>query len=115
MPTEGRLRPELAGVPFSATIAPDTVVTVVRLAGELDMATERKVAHVLDEVLATTPEVVRLDLSDIEFCDARGLAALLAARQRIQSTQRRLELTGVPPFVERLLAVTGLQDRLNRD
>jgi len=115
MPTEGRLQPELVGVPFSATIARDSVVTVVRLSGELDMATEHKVAHVLDEVLAATPEIVRLDLSDVGFCDARGLAALLAAGQRIQMAQRRLELTGVPPPLRRLLAVTALQDRLNVD
>jgi anti-sigma B factor antagonist len=113
MHTEGRLPPELDGVPFSATVDPDTVVTVVRLSGELDMATEQRVAHVLDEALASTPEVLRLDLSDVEFCDARGLAALVIARQRLQSAQRRLELTGVRPPLRRLLAVTGLQDHLN--
>ena len=115
MPTEGRSPPDLASVPFSATIAPDSVVTVVRLAGELDMATEQAMAHVLDEVLATTPELVQLDLSDIDFCDARGLAALLAARQRIQISQRRLKLTGVPPPLRRLITVTGLQSRLSVD
>jgi anti-sigma B factor antagonist len=113
MRTEGRLPPELAGVPFSATVARDSVVVVVRLSGELDMATEDKVAQVLDGVLATTPEVVRFDLSDVYFCDARGLAALVTVRRRLRSAQRRLELTGVPAHVRRLLAVTGLQDRLD--
>jgi anti-sigma B factor antagonist len=112
MPTEGRLPSELAGAPFSARVAPDHTVTVVRLSGELDMATEQKVAHVVDEVLATRADVVRFDLSDLRYCDARGLAALLTARQRHQSAHRRLVLTGVPAPVRRLLAVTGLQDRL---
>ena len=115
MLTEGWLPPEPFDVPFSATVAPDSVVTVVRLGGELDLATEQKLARVLDEVLASTPGVVRLDLSDVTFCDARGLAGLLAARQRLRSAQRGLVLTGVPGHVRRLLAITGVADHLNID
>ena len=113
MPTEGRLPAELVDVPFSARVAPDSTVTVVRLSGELDMATEQKVAHVVEEVLATRPQVVRFDLSDLRFCDARGLAALRAAGQRLQTAHRRVVLTRVPAPVRRLLAITGLQDGLD--
>lgn len=93
-------------------VSPDSVVTVVRLSGELDMATEQSVAHAVDEALATTHEVVRLDLTALRFCDVRGLASLFEARERLQRAHRRLEVTGVPPCVRRMLAVTGLQDHL---
>ena len=70
-------------------------------------------AYAGEEALATTPEVVRLDLSDLSFCDARGLAALLRACHRIHSAQRRLLVIGVPEHVRRLLAITGLPDPLD--
>ncbi|MDQ0791357.1 STAS domain-containing protein [Streptomyces sp. B3I8] len=50
-----------------------------------------------------------LDLSGLEFCDSTGITALLAARRHTLAADAELVLTAVPPDLERVLAVVGLE------
>jgi anti-sigma B factor antagonist len=97
---------------LGATVNPDTTVTRVRLTGELDLATEDRLDTVIGQALDMTPPVVVLDLQDVTFCDARGLAAILAAHHRLVANQRRLTLTGAGPPLRRILEVTHLDELL---
>jgi anti-sigma B factor antagonist len=112
MRIEGQEFPGFATVPLTATVSPDTTVVVVQLSGELDLAAENALDTVADRVLATAPGNVRLDLTDVTFCDARGLAAILSVRARLAAHQRQLTVTGAPPAVRRLLSITGLSRHL---
>lgn len=91
-----------------ATINSDTTVTRVRLSGELDLSTAAQLGPVVDQALGTDPEVVLMDLSDLTFCDASGLAGLLAAHRRLAAADRRLALTGARPPLRRILEITHL-------
>jgi anti-anti-sigma factor len=49
----------------------------------------------------------------VEFIDSTGLRALIAADERARSDGRRLAVVRGPKAVERLLAVTQLDQRLD--
>ena len=113
MNTEGPDSPGDETVPLTATVVPHGTVTVVRLSGELDLATEDVLTAVTNSVLATAVGVVRLDLTELTFCDVRGLGAILRFRARVVADQRRLVLTGVSPALRRLLQVTDVGPHLD--
>ncbi|WP_067793572.1 STAS domain-containing protein [Actinomadura formosensis] len=79
--------------------------------GELDIATAAEfgveLARLIDE---RTPDVV-LDVSALTFCDARGLAAIIAADELARSRGGAVTLTGARPQLARILRITGLDRR----
>jgi anti-anti-sigma factor len=84
----------------------------VVLVGELDIASCERLEKELAAVEADSPETVVLDLRRVEFIDSTGLRALIAADERARSEGRRLAVVRGPNAVERLLAVTQLDQRL---
>jgi anti-anti-sigma factor len=84
----------------------------VVLIGELDIASSEGLENELAAIEADSPETVVLDLRRVEFIDSTGLRALIAADQRARSEGRRLAVVRGPNAVERLLAVTQLDQRL---
>jgi anti-anti-sigma factor len=83
----------------------------VRLAGELDFASTPQLA---DRLVAIAGSAVVLDLSDLRFIDARGLAALVEAKQRIEQQGDRMELRGAHGLVARVFEICGLAHVLSR-
>jgi anti-sigma B factor antagonist len=80
---------------------------VVRVRGELDLAE----VEILDAALAEVGPEQRLtvvNLSDCEFIDSSGIAAVLRARIKFAEDGRRLVLCCAADQVERLLEMTGL-------
>jgi anti-anti-sigma factor len=84
----------------------------LRLSGELTLATVSRLQERLDETESTAPDVLRLDLRHVSFIDSTGLAVLIAADTRSRAAGRRLVLLTAPGTVERLLAISGLDRRL---
>jgi anti-anti-sigma factor len=82
---------------------------VVSMFGELDLAGEDYVWRVLG---AVDGRRVVIDLAGLEFIDARGVAALLHARQRLQSTGGQLEVRGARGVVRRVLVLLQLDGLL---
>jgi anti-sigma B factor antagonist len=84
---------------------------IVRVEGELDLAT----APLLDEKLAEAESggatSVLLDLDRVEFMDSTGLQVLLA-RVILNGDGKRFALTAGSPQVQRLFRVAGVLDRL---
>jgi anti-anti-sigma factor len=83
-------------------------VTVISVAGELTYGTTYVLNDILDRVVReqASPRIV-LDLGNITFFCSAGIHALLAARERIISTDGHLVLYRPSPSVERILHVTG--------
>lgn len=84
-------------------------VQVVRLSGELDVATAPQFEERLFALLDTNPAAVVVDLSSLSFLDSKGLAAFLRA------TARRPEGMAIASPRERicrLFQATGLAERL---
>jgi anti-anti-sigma factor len=82
--------------------------------GELDISNaaslERTVVAVLQR--SPTPEVVRLELADLEFIDSMGLGVLLRVRGRARRLGCRLAISSTSPFVDRVFVVSGRREIL---
>ncbi|MEU8232737.1 STAS domain-containing protein [Actinoplanes sp. NPDC048967] len=68
-------------------------VTVVRAAGDLDMDTVGRFTRHIDRVLAAgAPDILIIDLADLDFLGAAGIAELLAGGDRVRRGGGRLRL-----------------------
>jgi anti-anti-sigma factor len=82
----------------------------VRLAGELDIATEDQFAALVGSLDRDGYHRLIVDLAEVQLCDARGLAALLSAHDLLEAAGGHLTLTGVPPLTREMLVITDLID-----
>jgi anti-anti-sigma factor len=81
---------------------------VVRLAGELDLATVGELAAPLKDLLSREPQPLVLELDELTFADSSGIAVLI----RLANHFERLETRGARPSVRRVIEVLGLADRV---
>lgn len=84
--------------------------TVVRLAGELDLYNADEIRNALNEVIATSPARVVVDLTDVDFLDSTALGVLIEARSKLGADE--LALAAPQHEVRRTLQVSGLDRRL---
>jgi anti-sigma B factor antagonist len=80
---------------------------VIRLAGEIDLATVPKLRQVLD-AHARSGQTMVIDLREIDFIDSMGLAALVRARHRAIARGAKLELVTPPEAVYKVFTLTRL-------
>jgi anti-anti-sigma factor len=84
----------------------------VSLKGELDLSSVGKVEEELERVEKDGPSVLVLDLSQLSFLDSTGLRAVVTADERARSNGRRLVIIRGPDPVQRVFAITRLEERL---
>ena len=77
---------------------------VVRVGGELDIATRAQVRHAC---LSGRGNVVVVDMARATFMDCSGYGALIAARSALEQRGGSLTLVGAAGGPARLLAVLG--------
>ena len=82
--------------------------TVLRLAGELDLATADQLRARLADAAAVRRVVV--DLAGLDFLDVAGLNTLLEANRNLAAHGGRLLLRRPRPMVLRMLGLLGLDD-----
>jgi anti-sigma B factor antagonist len=103
---------------FDVQVRRDSHSVRVELAGELDMSTAPRVLDTIDPMYAMdgvgpdAGKLIVMDLSQVTFCDARGLAVLVQVAEASRSYGHPVSLQGAPPAITRLLAITGEQDIL---
>jgi anti-anti-sigma factor len=85
----------------------------VALVGELDLSTVAKVQEELRRVEASSPATVVVDLSKLTFLDSTGLRCIVTADERARSEGRRMVVVRGPDAVQRVFAITRLDDRLD--
>jgi anti-anti-sigma factor len=84
----------------------------ISLKGELDLSSVGKVQEELRRVEAEGPPLLILDLSDLTFLDSTGLRAVVTADERARDKGRRLVVVRGPDAVQRVFAITRLEERL---
>jgi anti-sigma B factor antagonist len=67
---------------------------VVYVIGELDMLTGPPLQDHLDELLATRPDRLIIDLSQVSFMGSTGLSVLICIQQKAIETGTTLQLSG---------------------
>jgi anti-anti-sigma factor len=85
--------------------------TLVHLSGDIDIFTSPALRQRLLNTLGYSTDLLILDLSKVTFCGAGGLGVLLGVQSRARARGITVALTGLPPFMTRLLRVSGLDRR----
>jgi anti-sigma B factor antagonist len=75
-------------------------VWVVRVTGELDLATAPRLRDTLDEVLASDPSTVLLGLEDVTFPDSMGIRVIVAVRNELKARGAALVIDGLSGAVQ---------------
>lgn len=83
-------------------------VLLVRLSGEIDIATTDFAAESIRAAVAPPARLVLIDVSAVTFCSSAGLGNLVEARNLAGLHSITLALVGVGRPVDRPLSVTGL-------
>jgi anti-sigma B factor antagonist len=86
----------------------------VHVAGELDIATAPQLARMLRESLSRAQLVV-LDLRELSFMDCSGVHAIVDASSWARRAGRQLVVLRGPAHVDRLFALTGNADTVERE
>ena len=81
--------------------------TVVIVRGDIDAATAPQLAAMVDNLVEDVA-VIQLDLAEVGFLDSTGIGVMAGALRRLEPVGGRLELSAVPPRINRLLAITDL-------
>jgi anti-anti-sigma factor len=88
-------------------------VTVLELAGEVDLLTVSRLATGLDEEIRHGDRDVIVDLRPVQFIDSSGLHALLGAQRRLARQGRGLAIICAPGPVLRVFELSRLLDTLD--
>ena len=96
---------------FAVDAEPVGDAYVVAAAGELDLGT---VGHLRSALAARPPECTRLvlDLSGLTFFDTSGMRLVVETMQELGTAGIRFAILRGGPDVQRLFAITRLEDRL---
>jgi anti-sigma B factor antagonist len=87
--------------------------TTLRLSGELDMATARRLEAAVAAAVRREEAELVIDLTDVRFMDSTGLRALLRARRECELRDRSFFLIPAPHGDQhRLFEVSGLISHL---
>lgn len=86
---------------------------VVRLKGELDIATVDDLRDDLRKARQSYGEHVILDLTELEFMDSQGLSVIVGCHKTVTAAGGSLGLVAPRPIVRRTLEITGLTGRLH--
>lgn len=84
----------------------------VALVGELDLSTVAKVQEELRRIEVSSPATLVVDLSKLTFLDSTGLRCIVTADERARAEGRRIVIVRGPDAVQRVFAITRLDDRL---
>ena len=85
--------------------------SIVRLKGELDIASVPQVESVLRRAEDDAKPLV-IDLSELQFIDSSGLRLVLGAEARAQEAGVSLTIVHGPEPVRRVFRIAHLEDRL---
>ncbi|MET0728162.1 MAG: STAS domain-containing protein [Acidimicrobiales bacterium] len=84
---------------------------VIRVGGELDLASAPELSKVLSEPVGSSTQPVLLDLSGVTFIDSSALRALVVAGRELADSGRKLLIGPRSDTVARVLEVTQLDQQ----
>ena len=92
---------------FDVSVERDGTTAIVRLAGELDLATAPELTEVLHALDAECERVI-LDLTALEFIDSTGLRLAVTEHGRASADGFEFVIAGAAGAVLKVLRLTGL-------
>jgi anti-anti-sigma factor len=95
---------------FAVSVTFDAAGAAILVRGEIDIATARELAALLDAVIDTEHRSVVLDLAEVSFMDASGLGVIARGVQRLGLVGGALTLRAPSARVLRILALKNMTD-----
>ncbi len=103
------------GSPFGVRVLHHESQTVVRVEGELDLATAPQLRSRLGNLIADANGPILLDLDGLTYVDSTGLCVVLAANSELRSQGRELRVIKASVPVRRLFELCGITDLISED
>jgi anti-anti-sigma factor len=110
--TRNALGSELVESSFQVQVRNADRGAVIVVSGELDLASAPTLEEELDRAAANGADLVIVDLRELEFIDSTGLGLLIKANRQAEEAGRRFAIVRGQSQVQRLLGVTGIEQRL---
>jgi len=92
--------------------SPRQGVCIVRVSGELDLATAPAFEAAIKNALAGRPRLLVADLSDLTYINSSGMYVLLKADIQLSRQGGRVAIFGARPEVKIPLDLVGLSQRI---
>lgn len=100
---------------FTAEVEASDGMVVLRLGGELDMASAPVLNRAVHTALDAGPAAISLDLSELTFVDSTGVGVFVAGHRRAASTGCAFVLHSPRRAVLRTLKLTGIDQLIDID
>ena len=84
----------------------------LRIAGELDIATQPLLANAIDGMDIEAADVITLDMRRLRFLDSSGLHVILVLRDYCERAATELRIIPGPIAVQRVFEITGVLESL---
>jgi anti-sigma B factor antagonist len=108
-----RLPPRFARTgPLVLTVDDSGSTQVLRIAGDLDLATAGQVTAALDRLELNRTSLLVIDLQRLNFLDLAGLRTILRADERCRNDQIRLTVIKPRGFAGRVFTLTSAHREL---
>jgi len=91
----------------SATVQTHTATAVLSIAGDVDVAVAPELRAAIDQALGLGAGTLVIDMTQVTFLDSSGIAALVRGRVAAEALAIGFQLRNVPPFIRRVLEITG--------
>lgn len=95
----------------SFEIRPIGAAIIVHVRGDLDATSAGALRSALAEAAEAGEPLLLVDMADVDFLDSAGLAVLVGVARTLRP-DRRLALYDVPPRMQRMLSVAGINQVL---
>jgi anti-anti-sigma factor len=88
---------------------------VLRVLGELDLATASALEHHIEIAWSNDPPALVLDLKELTFMDCRGVRLILQTHERAIAADKSFSLRRVPRHAQRVFDLLGLTEQIPSD
>lgn len=82
----------------------------LKIAGKLDSGTSHELESCLEQILQEGVDVVRINLSALEYLSSAGIRVLLSCHKRLQPGGGELQIVNPSPPARMVLGLAGLED-----
>ena len=93
-------------------VGPEIEACLIRLSGELDLASAPALQSEVDRLLAEALQTIVIDLANLEFIDSMGIQCLVQLSKRSRAGGDPLRFVDARGDVDRMLRLTGVRDAL---
>jgi anti-sigma B factor antagonist len=101
----------LVGLPeFSVTRRDADDAVVLQVSGVVDIVTAPSLATQLDIALASTPAVLVVDLTKVDFLSSAGISVLVEAHRLTQDSATSLRVAAEGSATSRPLRIVGIDE-----